>query len=245
MDEIGRTLAGLLLPLLTALSSAAQPAPGSPYDATSLLEVRPAAGNVVGPGADLLPASVLEKIRGVPHVSNAEAYLFIGVRDEARQPPFTVIGGTVPGASFRVNCHNVDAVRIIRGRGLQAQDAGQMTAIVGVRYAQAYAAAGQVPIQPGDLIDLVGPGKDLGGLRPMKEATVRVVGIFSAGFPLGDSQVLLPLDTAQQLFGLEGRISKVVVTLEAPSAREKVSEALFGVLGNDVDVVSPRQGGMR
>jgi hypothetical protein len=235
----------LLLSLFAAAASAAPPAPRPPYDAAKLLEIRPAGGKVVGPGADLMPQSILERIRRVPHVVQAEAYLFVGIRDKTKPASFAVIGGTAPGAAFRVNCHNVDTVRIIEGRGLEAQDAGRMAAMVGRRYAETHASPGQVRIQPGTVIDLVGTGVDLGGLRAAPEAKVRIVGIFSAGFPLGDNQVLLPLDTAQKLFGLEGKISKVVVTVGAPGAKEKVTEALFALLGDDVDVVSPRQGGMR
>jgi hypothetical protein len=232
--------------LMGSLGSAlAQTPPKAPYDAATLLEIRPAGGNVVGPGADLLAQSILERVRRVPGVVTAEAYLFVGVRDATKQASFAVIGGTAPGAAFRVNCHNVDAVNVVEGRGLEAQDAGQLTAMVGRRYAETYAPAGLVRIPVGGLIGLVGPGADMGNARIAPDAKVRVVGIFSAGFPLGDNQVLLPLDTAQKLFGLEGKISKVVVTVDAPAAKEKVTEALFTLLGDDVDVVSPLQGGMR
>ncbi len=218
---------------------------GGPYDAARLLEIRPAGGKVVGTGADLMPQSILERVRNVPHVVQAEGYLFVGVMDKTKQTPFGIIGGTVPGAAFRVNCHNVDAVRIVEGRGLEAQDARRMVAIVGRRYAETFAPAGQSKIRVGAVISLIRPGMDTGGVPVASSTKVQVVGIFSAGFPLGDSQVLLPLDTAQKLFGLEGKISKVVVTIDAPGAREKASDALFARLGEDVDVVTPRQGGMR
>lgn len=235
----------LLVSFLAIADAAAQPAASGPYDAASLLEIRPAGGNVVGPGADLMPQTILKLIQDVPHVVRVEGYLFVGLRNGTKQDAFAVIGGTVPGATFRVNCHNVDAVKIIDGRGLEAEDAGKMAAIIGRRYAETYASPGQGRIPLGAAIDLFGPATDLGGLRAARDAKVSVVGIFSAGFPLGDNQVLLPLAAAQKLFGLEGKISKVFVTLDEPGAREKVTEALFALLGQDVDVVSPLQGGMR
>ncbi|MBI4611085.1 MAG: TAXI family TRAP transporter solute-binding subunit [Candidatus Rokubacteria bacterium] len=215
------------------------------YDVSGLIEIRPAGGNVVGPGADLLPHTLVEQIQNVPHVAKIEAYLFVGVVDKAKERPFFVIGGNLPGATFRVNCHNVDAVKVIDGRGLGAEDAGRKVAVIGTRYAETYAPPGRRQIPIGATIDLVKPGMAAGALPLPGEAKVRVVGIFSSAFPLGDSQVLLPLDTAQRLFGLEGKVSKIFVTLDASDVRDQVAETLRARLGDDVDVVYPRRGGMR
>ncbi len=215
------------------------------YDVSRLIEIRPAGGNVVAPGADLMPQILIKRIQRVPHVVKVEAYLFVGVVDKTKERPFSVIGGNVPEATFRVNCHSVEAVRIVEGRGLRAEDAGRKAALVGTLYAETYAPPGQRRIPVGAMIDLAGPGMDAGDLSLPREAKVAVVGIFESGFRLGDSQVLLPLDTAQKLFSLEGKVSKLFVTVAAPDVRDQVAEALRALLGEDVDVVYPRRGGMR
>lgn len=215
------------------------------YDVSRLIEIRPAGGNVVGPGADLMPQGLVERIRGVPGITRTEAYLFVGLVDRSKERPFSIVGGNLPAATFRVNCHNVEAVRVVAGRGLRASDAGQRVALVGTLYAETYAPPGQRRIPVGATIDLVQPGMEAGGLPLPREARAEVVGIFSSGFRLGDGQVLLPLDTAQTLFGLEGKVSKLFVTVDAPEARDEVAEALRARLGEDVDVVYPRRGGMR
>ena len=215
------------------------------YDVSRLLEIRPAGGSVVAPGADLMPQTLVDRIRKVPYVVKVEAYLFVGLVDTTQGHSFAIIGGTVPEATFRVNCHNVEAVRIVEGRGLRADDVGQRVAIVGTLYAETYAPPGERRISVGGTIELVRPGIESRGLRLPPEAKVQVVGVFSSGFRLGDSQVLLPLDTAQKLFGLEGKVSKLFVTVDAPGVREQVVEALRVLLGEDVDVVYPRRGGMR
>lgn len=215
------------------------------YDVSRLIEIRPAGGNVVGPGADLMPQDLVERVRGVPGIIRIEAYLFVGLVDRSKERPFSIVGGHPPGATFRVNCHNVEAVRIVEGRGLGASDAGQRVAVAGTLYAETYAPPGERRLPVGATIDLVQPGMEAGGLSLPREARVEVVGIFSSGFRLGDSQVLLPLDTAQTLFGLEGKVSKLLVTVEAPEARDRVAEALRARLGEEVDVIYPRLGGMR
>lgn len=215
------------------------------YDVSRLIEIRPAGGNVVGPGADLMPEALVERVQNVPHVVRIEAYLFVGVVDRTKERPFFVIGGNLPEATFRVNCHNVDAVRIIEGRGLRASDAGQPVALVGTLYAETYGPPGQRRMRVGSVIDLIRSGRDAGGVQLPGEAKVQVVGVYSSGFRLGDSQILLPLDTAQKLFGLQGKVSKLFVTLDAPEVRDEVAEVLRARLGENVDVVYPRRGGMR
>jgi len=215
------------------------------YDVSRLIEIRPAGGNVVGPGADLMPQTLVARVQGVTHIAKIEAYLFVGIIDKTKARPFSVIGGNLPGATSRVNCHNVDAVRIVAGRPLSAGDASQRVALVGTLYAETYAPPRQRQIPVGAVIDLVRPGMEAGGFRLPPDAKVEVVGIFSSGFRLGDSQVLLPLDTAQKLFRLEGKVSKIFVTVDTPGVRDEVAEALRALLGEDVDVVYPRRGGMR
>lgn len=74
---------------------------------------------------------------------------------------------------------------------------------------------------------------------------VQVVGIFTSGFPLGDSQAILPTGRAQGLFGLEGKIPKIFVIVATPKIREKVGEDVRNALEESFDVREPRKGRMR
>jgi ABC-type lipoprotein release transport system permease subunit len=178
-----------------------------------------------------------------------EKYLFVGVVDMAKQPPFSplsIVAGNFPEATLRVNCHNVDKVEILQGRNFSPGDAGGKVAIVGKAYAEKYAPPGAKQISVGTKVRIVEPTMETGGLKAApEEATAQVIGVFDSGFSLGDNQVLLPLDTAQTLFGLKGKVSKIFVTVDEPGVREEVAEALRETLGEEVDVVLPRLGGMR
>lgn len=222
-------------------------APG--YEVARLIEIRPAGGQVVGPGAEVMAEAVVEKVKGVPHVAKVEPYLFVGVVDQAKQPPaspLSIIAGNFPEATLRVNCHNVDRVQLVEGRHFTPGDAGQKVAVVGKAYAEKYAPPGAKSIAVGTHMRLVEATMETGGVKAaLEEATVQVIGVFDSGFRLGDNQVLLPLDTAQRLFGLEGKVSKIFVTVDRPEVREEVAEALRETLGEEVDVVFPRLGGMR
>lgn len=81
----------------------------------------------------------------------------------------------------------------------------------------------------------------------VRGARVQVVGLFAfaRSFPLGERQLFLPLDTAQHLFGLRGKVSNLFVTVDSPSLRDEVAEAIREVLGEAFDVVLPKAGGMR
>jgi len=219
------------------------------YDVARLIEIRPAGGQVVGPGAEVMAEDLVAQIQRVPYVARVEKYLFVGVVDRATQPPFSplsIIAGNFPEATLRVNCHNVDTVKIIQGRTFRLADAGQKVAVVGKAYAEKYAPPGAKKIPVGTTIRIVEPTMEAGGFTAaFEEATVQVVGIYDSGFRLGDNQVLLPLDTAQKLFGLEGKVSKIFVAVDRPEVREEVAEALRETLGEEVDVVFPRLGGMR
>ncbi|MBI3325273.1 MAG: ABC transporter permease [Nitrospinae bacterium] len=243
-------LIGGLVAVMAPQALAAEKMTASPgYDVARLIEIRPAGGKVVGPGADVMGEDLVEKIQGVPHVARVEKYLFVGVVDRAKQPPFSplsIIAGNFPAATLRVNCHNVDTVKIVQGRDFSPGDAGQKVAVVGKAYAEKYAPPGAKQISVGTTIRIVEPAMEMGGLKAaLEEATVQVVGVYDSGFRVGDNQVLLPLETAQKLFGLEGKVSKIFVIVDKPEVRDEVAEVLRETLGEEVDVVFPKLGGMR
>lgn len=245
MDRWLVWLIGGLVAVVSAQTFAGEKPTASPgYDVARLIEIRPAGGQVVSPGADVLPEGLVEKVKGVPHVARVEPYLFVGVVDRATPPPFSplsIIAGNFPGATLRVNCHNVDTVKIVQGRNFSPGDAAQKVAVVGKAYAEKYAPPGAKQVSVGATIRIVALAMEMGGLTAaLEKATVQVVGVFDSGFRLGDNQVLLPLETAQRLFGLEGKVSKIFVTVDPPEVRDEVAETLRETLGEEVDVVFPQ-----
>lgn len=69
-------LMGSLVIGIAAQAFAGETATDSPgYDVARLIEIRPAGGKVVGPGADVMPQALVEKAKGVPHMAKVEPYL--------------------------------------------------------------------------------------------------------------------------------------------------------------------------
>lgn len=210
----------------------------------SLIEIRPAGARVVGPGADLMSDAVAERLRRIPHVTKVEKYLFIGMRDRSDPKELFVIAGYTPGARPRVNCHNVEEARVVQGRFLRPEDAGKLIAVGGIRFAAAYKGG----LRVGQTVPLLpSPAERRGLPAAVKGARVQVVGLFAFAhaFTLGERQLFLPLDTAQRLFGLRGKISKLFVEVDSAAVREDVAEAIRAVLGESFDVLLPKAGGMR
>jgi lipoprotein-releasing system permease protein len=90
----------------------------------------------------------------------------------------------------------------------------------------------RVGAQVGDVVSIVTASSTLSpiGLLPRRK-TFQVAGIFATGlYEFDSSTVLVALDTAQRLFGLEGRASYLQVKLEdifaAPAAAARIQAAL-------------------
>jgi len=210
----------------------------------ALIEVRPAGARLVGPGADLMSEALAVRVQQILRVVRVEKYLFVGVRDRSHQKEIFVIAGYTPRALPRVNCHNLEGIKMLDGRLLRPEDAGKLIAMVGTGFAAAYRDTARVGrIIP--LLPLAAETRDIPA--SVRSAQVRVVGrfAFARPFALGERKLLLPLDTVQRLFGLRGKVSRLFVTVDSPAARDGVAEAIREALGESFDVVYPSAGGMR
>lgn len=224
--------------------TSAIPATAQTSSVAALIEVRPAGARIVGPGADLMPEALAARVQQIPRVVRVEKYLFVGIRDRSRPKDILVIAGYIPRALPRVNCHNLEEIKILDGRFLRPEDAGKLIAMVGTGFAATY----QETVRVGQVIPLLPPAAETRGLpAPVRRVRIQVVGrfAFARPFALGERQLLLPLDTAQRLFGLRGKVSKLFVTVDSPAARDAVAEAIREALGESFDVVFPTAGGMR
>lgn len=192
-----------------------------------LLEVRPAMGTAV-----TMPQDLIERIKTVPGVKTVEPYLSVDLVDRTGDFTFSILGGTSFGK-----------LKILKGRGLKAKDAGKRVALVDRIVAEHYAPPGETSLAVGAAFDLLGGVKEAADLAlPPGPAEVEVVGIYEGG---ALPRVLLPLDTAQRLLGLEWHVSGLVITVRSAKLREQVAEELRAALGEEMDVIELSKDRMR
>lgn len=199
------------------------------------IEVRRAGATGMGRGADPLPEEIVGRITVLPHVTKVEGYLFNRSENPGGRFPIWVLAGTEPGSKLRVNSHGeVGTPTLLAGRTFTAADRGRAVAIVGKVWAEEYEARRGQPVTVGATVTLE-------GLEIARPAEVQVVGLYSAGFVFGDSQVTVPLTLAQQMTGKEGKVTNVFVKVDTLDNVGTVEEQLRATLGEEVDVLSGRE----
>jgi hypothetical protein len=115
---------------------------------------------------------------------------------------------------------------VVAGQGFLPEDAAERVAIVGREvFVEDYTQpSGAMP----GMVHLFEIGQSF--VLPDAEARLRVVGRYSAGDRVLDRVVFLPLATAQRLYGLEGRVTHVLVTVDSPANAARVAEEVRAVL---------------
>lgn len=187
----------------------------------ALLEVRPASG-----ATTTLPASSLETARAVAHVVAVQRVVAVAVKD-AHAGDLQVVGVDTNGPLRLPTSEGSRGIEIVKGRGFGPDDVERPVALVGRDYARigktiyGYQIAGMLDHNP--------------PIR-LKNAEVRVVGMFTTGDPWADRQVLLPLATAERLFGLAGQTHRFYVQVDQPANVEQVTRDLRLALGDGVIV---------
>ena len=202
------------------------------------LRARGSMGHVNMVGQDrILPRDVLEKVRGIEHVEHVEPYLL--AMAPITPPNFVMHVGLAPTAVKRLESHGeAGNPRIIAGRDLTPEDAGQDVAIIGQGYAQW---AGIKPEHMGTAMLTVDPTRThpviFGMDRPTRE--LRIVGMYASGYIFGDLQLFLPIDSFRSIYGTDQGISWLFVKVDSVGNVPFVAQRLREIVGDVADILVP------
>ncbi len=216
-ERMGALLISLIIGLLLIPNAEAiYHAKGS-----TVLEIRPR-------GAETILEDVVDKVQGIQNIATIERYLLVKTK------PHEVIG-IEPGAPLRVISRDDKLLEgnIEMGRGFKKKDEGKNFAIVGKIYHEDY-------------------GQGMTGMAGMKhsfsigqsfklkeaETRTRVIGRLNVSPESEAQRVLLPLATAQKIYGMEGKFSRLFVTVNSPGDMDQVKKDLEAALGGSMEVVS-------
>jgi putative ABC transport system permease protein len=172
-----------------------------------LLEVPPVTGNIPAE----IAMQVLERINGIdPNQSAPVLFAQLGPELYPYGPPSILVVGLPPGkeAVFIGN------LKTIGGRSFLASDA-KLEAILGNRAAEFY-------------------GKQVNENLGLVHQNLKIVGILQPANLLLDGIVLIPLETAQELFLRENSVSAVLLTVKNIDEYDEVVESIknnFQTLG--------------
>jgi hypothetical protein len=162
-----------------------------------------------------LPETVADQAQSLPGVTKVERYLKVAASDY----PGPIIG-MEPGSALRVGDI---IVTLATGEGFQSRD--ERVSIPGV-------SLNSTPFIGGDgmagmMVHRFMPGQSF----LVKGVRLRVVGLFRAPDKSQEQAMLLPLGTAQELFGLQGQLTNIFVTVDAKENVEVVTGKIKEILG--------------
>lgn len=175
--------AGVVILLITAMAAEWAEAQG----ASIAVRAKP---------GQLFDESVVDQVRTLPNVTKSERFLVV------KAQPNTVIG-IEPGETVRIPSSDDKLLegKIVHGRALR--DGDKSAALVGPTvYREDYGFKGPMGMQHS-----FESGASF--TFPDSSERIRVVGTFSVGSESEDKRVLLPVATAQRLFGASGKLGPV------------------------------------
>jgi ABC-type antimicrobial peptide transport system permease subunit len=193
--------------------------------------------NMVG-NERLLPPETVATIKGIEHVAKVEPYLL--AMNPTDSPNFAMHVGLNPGDTPRLESHGeAGSPRIIAGRDLTPEDAGQPVAIIGQGYARW---AGITPENLATATFTVDPSRSNPVIfsldRPKRE--LRVVGIYASGYVFGDLQLFMPLDIFRDIYGVPSEYSWLFVTAESADHVSAVEARMREALGDRADIIATK-----
>jgi ABC-type lipoprotein release transport system permease subunit len=206
----------------------------------TLIEVRAAGASGMGQGQDALPVTFFERAKQVPNVERAEPALYQRMRDPGKDTPITIAAGVQPGGILRVAFHGeLGDPKIVEGRNFTPVDAGEPLAIVGTALAETHELdVGSEWTLKKDWVALEDrPDPD----AQVEDLTVRVIGIYDAGFRFGNNQVFIPLDVAQRTFDQEDKATHVFAAVNSVENMPQVERDLRQAFGDEADVISGQE----
>ncbi len=188
---------------------------------TTLLEIRPK-------NTETIPEEAVGNIREIQNIATIERYLL------NKTKPHDVIG-IEAGAPLRIISRDDELLEgnIEMGREFKKGDEGKNFAIVGKIYHEDY-------------------GQGMTGMAGMKhsfslgqsfkleeaETRTRVIGRLEVSPESEAQKVFLPLATAQKIYGMEGKLSRLFVTVKSPEDMDQVKRDIEAALGGSMEVVS-------
>ncbi|MBI3436343.1 MAG: ABC transporter permease [Proteobacteria bacterium] len=211
-------------------------------DVNTVLQLRAkgSMGHVNMIGQDrLLPADVPEKVARIENVVQVESYLL--AMAPITPPNFVMHVGLAPSAVKRLESHGeAGNPRIIAGRDLTPEDAGQDVAIIGKGYA-AWAAI--EPKDVGKATLAIDPSRTHPAIYGMNrpQRNLRIVGIYASGYVFGDLQLFVPIDTFRSIYGTDRRVSWVFVRVDSVDNVATVAQRLHDTVGGVADILVPKQ----
>ena len=207
-------------------------------DNTLQLRARGSMGhvNMVG-SSDVLPGDVLSQVKSIEHVARVEPYLLAMMPTESHN--FGMIVGLNPGDTKRLESHGeAGNPRIVAGRDLTPEDRGKDVGVMGQGFARWAGITPDTLDRPTFTLDLRRTHAAIFALdRPAR--SIRIVGIYASGYVFGDMQVLIPLDTFRDIYGVGDRISWLFVTADSSEHLPAVEQKLRTLVGDAADVIAP------
>ncbi len=200
----------------------------------TLIEVRPPEGangvNGVNGSKTAFSQQNIQVAGAVSHVVAVQRYVTGRVK-AVNVPELQVTGVDVrvplrlPGSE--AGGSGTTAPRIVKGRAFGAEDAERAVAVIGQEYARVGKTIYGYEIE--GMMDHNPPIK-------LNDIEVRVIGMFSTGSGDHDSQVFVPLATAERLFGMPGQASGLYLQVDSPDNVAQVVRDLKVALGEKVNV---------
>jgi len=168
-------------------------------------------GNVIKVSLAGLQEAVADQVQSLPDVTKVEGYLKIATPDY----PNPIIG-MEPDSALRVGD---TIVTLAVGESFQSRD--ERLAIPGLNL-------NSNPYTSGDGMTGMAHTFRTGQSFSIKGSRLRVVGLFRAP---DENAILVPLGTAQQIFGMEGQLTTIFVTVDSPKNIDQVTVAIRRILG--------------
>ncbi len=207
MDFKSYTYTAVVTTLLALLLQAPPAVATSHLASSALIEVRAA-------GGETLPENLTEKINAIPGVSQVAKYLL--VRQQLVRDQHNDIIGVEPGAPLRIFTEDGRLVegRLEFGRLFRDTDAGKYVALVN------RVSWGMTGMMRG-MIHYLGVGQSF--TLEAARFPVRIVGEVLAPTK---HKIFMPLDTAQRVYGTEGVLTHLFVSVKDSNQVEAVLKAL-------------------
>ncbi len=198
------------------------------------IEIRNAGASGMGFGAELIPESELQKIKGINNIVRIEKQLLVRNVYNEYFPTISITVGNEPGKPLRVASHGEPAVvRIIEGRNFVPEDAGKNVAIVGQIYAKNQGLkVGSKFIEKGSQAQAGSEGVNV------TPAELEIIGIFTSAFSFGDNQIIIPYDVAQKIYGLKGKTTLLWLQIDSVENVESTRNKLQSIYGNSKDILT-------
>ncbi|MBI2468291.1 MAG: ABC transporter permease [Candidatus Rokubacteria bacterium] len=178
-------------------------------------------------GEEAFSVDTLEKVRRIPHarhIVRIEEYIYTPQIDPSKGNAYAMIIGMRPGAAMRaIGEVDYENARLLAGRALRDEDAGQPVAVVGKLWAT----------------QRLGLAEPTEGVRASREVVLngkafRVVGVYTTDNDFGDNHVFVPLEAFRETFHPGKKLGKIFVSVDSVANVDQVVRELKAIPEADV-----------